>query len=116
MAGSRPSEDWLDSVLREDAREHATGYIADEGFTEAVMSRLPEPIGLPAWRRPVLAALWIAVIAVAITVVPSWFDSVFRSTVGLLAGYRITLFELAGIMALFAAVAWSSVLYALRSD
>ena len=42
-------------------------------------------------------------------------DDLFQETF-LLAGYRITLFELAGIVALFGAVAWSPVLYALRSD
>ena len=57
------SADWVDRMLADDARDHADGYIADDGFTAVVMKALPAPIVVPAWRKPAVTALWgIAVV------------------------------------------------------
>ena len=53
-----PDDDWLDRALRAEGREHRDDYLADAGFTSRVMTALPAPPALPAWRMPVLALLW----------------------------------------------------------
>lgn len=35
----RPGDDWLDQLLREDAR----GHVDDGGFTDSLMAKLPPP-------------------------------------------------------------------------
>ena len=47
-------DDWLDGLLRADGGEHRAGYLDDDGFTARVMSALPAPAALPAWRKPAL--------------------------------------------------------------
>ncbi len=64
---------WLEQALEADAREHAAAYVTDDGFTAKVMARLPAPATLPAWRRPVLALLWLiagSAVAVALPAMP----------------------------------------------
>ena len=51
--------DWLDRLLAREAADHAGDYIADRGFTARVMQTLPAADALPAWRRPVIVALWL---------------------------------------------------------
>ncbi|HEV2039836.1 MAG TPA: hypothetical protein VGT81_07295, partial [Casimicrobiaceae bacterium] len=52
-------DDWIEQALAEAGREHRAGYISDDGFTARVAARLPEAWTLPAWRRPVVALLWL---------------------------------------------------------
>jgi hypothetical protein len=58
----RPGDDWLDQLLREDAR----GYVDDGGFTDNVMGRLP-----PARKtsRGLAPRLWPAVMTAIASVV-----------------------------------------------
>ena len=51
-------DDWVDALLRTDARAHRETYIDDDGFALRVMAALPAPATLPKWRRPALTALW----------------------------------------------------------
>ena len=51
-------DDWLDRLLADDASEHRDLYVADDGFTARVMAALPAPVTAPAWRKPVVVALW----------------------------------------------------------
>jgi hypothetical protein len=53
-------DDWLDAALRQDGARHRADYLDDGGFTARVMAKLPAPAMLPAWRKPVLAAIWAA--------------------------------------------------------
>ncbi len=51
-------DDWLDDMLRDAGREYRADYLADDGFTQRVMGELPEPVTVPAWRRPVVILMW----------------------------------------------------------
>ena len=109
-------DDWLDDVLRADAAEHAAAYLPDEGFTARVLERLPRPVALPAWRRPVVALLW-AVVAISVAVaLPIWFEDVFRSAAALLFGHRFTLSDVALTLTFFGAAAWSALFFAARAE
>ncbi len=89
---SRPdaSDDWLDDLLRADGREHRAGYLDDEGFTARVMSALPAPAALPAWRKPALAALWAgAGIGIALAL-PATVGDVAHEILRVILGQRIS--------------------------
>jgi hypothetical protein len=59
--------DWLDQILREDARSH----IDDAGFTDALMSRLPERKSTRStWHRWLPAMLGAAAALVAVGILP----------------------------------------------
>jgi hypothetical protein len=58
----RPGEDWLDQLLREDAR----GHIDDAGFTDNVMGRLP-PARKPS--RGLAPRFWPAIMTALASVV-----------------------------------------------
>lgn len=113
-------DDWLDRaldrMLDEAGREHRASYVADDGFTARVMSRLPLPATLPAWRRPAIILLWVLAAAVPVLALPDVFDAAFRRTVALLLGQRFGLAEAAVLLAMFGAVTWSSIVYALRVE
>ena len=108
--------DWLEEALRADAREQRSAYVSDGGFTAAVMARLPEPAALPAWRRPVVALLWLCAGAAAMLAVPGLFDEAFRSTVGMLVGHRMGLADVAGFVALLGGLTWGTLVYAARTE
>jgi hypothetical protein len=61
---SKSGEDWLDQLIREDARAH----VNDAGFTDAFMQTLPPPKRGVAWLRwlPGLMTGAAAVLAVGI--------------------------------------------------
>lgn len=63
----QPPEDWLDQLLREDAR----GHVDDNGFTEAFMQTLPaKRRATLRWRRWLPAALAAAAAWIALGVLP----------------------------------------------
>ena len=109
-------DDWLDDILRDAGSEHRADYLADDGFTRGVMAQLPEPATLPAWRRPAVALLWVLGIGAMMFIVPGVFEELFRGSVALLVGHRLGLTDIAVAMLLFAGAAWSTVVYAMRSD
>ena len=108
--------DWLDDMLRDAGREYRADYLADDGFTQGVMAQLPEPATLPAWRRPAVALLWLLGIGAVTFALPGVFEELFRTAVALLVGHRLGLTDIAVAMVLFAGAAWSTVVYAMRSD
>jgi hypothetical protein len=108
--------DWLEAALRADGREQRSAYVADDGFTAAVLARLPEPARLPAWRRPVVAFLWFCVGAAAVLAVPGLFDEAFRSTVAMLVGQRMGLIDVAGLLTLLGGLTWGTLVYAVRTE
>jgi len=108
------SDDWLEQVLRADAREHLSVYLPDDGFTALVVSRLPQP-ALPAWRRPFVALLWVvAGIAIA-AVLPTWLDEVFGSVAALVL-HRFTLSDAAVVLTLLFAATSGALVLAARVD
>ena len=107
---------WLEEALKADAREHAAAYLADDGFTAAVMARLPAAATLPAWRRPVLAVLWLIAGAAVAAVLPDLFYDVFRGLVAMVVGQPLTLSRIAIVILLLGATTWSTIVYAMRTE
>ena len=110
------AEDWLERALKADAREHAAAYVSDDGFTAKVMSRLPAPATLPAWRRPILALLWLVVAGAIAMALPELFYDVFRSLVAMVVGQPLTLSRIAVVIVLLAVTTWSTIVYAMRAE
>ena len=107
--------DWLDATLEAAAQEHRAVYVADDGFTANVMAQLPAAPTLPAWRRPVIAMLWLLAGAVGLAALPGAFDDAFRGSVALLLGSRMGLADFALVLVLFGAAVWGSLIYAART-
>lgn len=107
---------WLDDMLRDAGLEHRAEYIADDGFTQRLMAKLPEPATLPAWRRPVLALLWVLGAGAVMTAVPAVFEELFRGAMAMLSGHRLGVLDIAAALVLFAGATWSTLVYAMRSD
>jgi hypothetical protein len=110
------SDDWLEQALRDDAREHLSAYLPDDGFTAGVVSRLPQPDALPAWRRPFVVLLWAVVAVAVVAALPVWFDDVFRNAAAFIVGQRFRLPDLAMLLAVLGAVSWSALFFAARAD
>jgi len=108
--------DWIEQVLDEAGREHRAEYIADDGFTASVVSRLPEAWTLPAWRRPVVALLWLCGGLAAMVSLPGLFDEIFRSVVAMLAGHRLGLADIVVALLVLGGMTWSALVYAMRID
>jgi hypothetical protein len=109
-------DDWLDDMLRDAGREHRADYVADDGFTQRVMAQLPEPATLPAWRRPTVALLWVLAVGAAMVSLPGLFEELFRGAVAVFTGHRLGLPDIAAALVLFGGIAWSTLVYAIRSD
>ncbi|MDQ6917421.1 MAG: DUF5056 domain-containing protein [Pseudomonadota bacterium] len=110
------ADDWLDDMLRDAGREHRAEYIADDGFTQRLMAKLPEPATLPAWRRPALALLWVFGVGAVMMAVPGVFEELFRGAMVVLSGHRLGVPDIAAAVVLFAGATWSALVYAMRSD
>lgn len=107
--------DWLDAALEEAGREHRAAYVADDGFAARVVGRLPAAPTLPAWRRPVIVLLWVLAGAAALFSLPGAFDDAFRGSVALLLGRSLGLKDVALLLVLCGAAAWTSLVYAARA-
>jgi hypothetical protein len=109
-------DDWLDDMLRDAGRIHRADYIADDGFTRSVMAKLPEAAALPAWRRPAVALLWALSVGAVMVALPGVFEDLFRGAVAVFTGHRLGLPDVAAALVLFGGIAWSTLVYAIRSD
>jgi hypothetical protein len=109
-------DDWLERVLREDAREHAASYLPDDGFTTRVLGQLPRPVALPAWRRPVLWVLWAIVAIAVVAALPVWFEDVFSSLAAMFVGQRFKLADVAMVLTLLGGLSWGALFLAARTD
>jgi hypothetical protein len=107
---------WLEQALVADAREYAAGYVADDGFTAAVVARLPVPVTLPAWRRPVVVLLWLITGGAVATALPDLFYDVFRGLAALVVGQPLTWSRIAVALTLLVATLWSTIVYAMRAE
>ena len=115
---SRPdaSDDWLDDVLRADGLEHRADYLDDDGFTARVMSALPAPAALPAWRKPALAALWAgAGIGIALAL-PATFGDVAHEILRVILAQRMSLTGVGASLLVLGASAWAAAAMALKNN
>lgn len=109
-----PRDDaWLEGLLKGDARDHDT-YLADDGFTARVMSAIPAPITLPAWRRPVIALLWALAGIGLLALLPGAAHEAVQQVFRLVTAHRFTLTEVATAIMALSAATWMGGLYALR--
>ncbi|MFO1317804.1 MAG: hypothetical protein U1F58_19580 [Burkholderiales bacterium] len=112
VSSGTPGDDWLERMLAADGAAHRDAYVADDGFTARVMAGLPAPATLPAWRRPVVVALWsVAATGIAVAM-PGAVIEVAREAYRLLAAYPVSLSGMAGAAAAMlgltaAAAAWT---------
>jgi hypothetical protein len=109
-------DDWLDAALRAEGRDHRAAYIDDAGFTARVMSGLPAPATLPAWRRPMLTGLWAAAgLGIALALPGTAFD-IAHDVLRVILGQTMSLAGIAtGVTALGLAT-WAAAAVALRDD
>lgn len=109
-------DDWLDVALRAEGCEHRGAYIDDAGFTARVMVALPAPAALPAWRRPMLTALWAtAGLGIALALPGTVYD-VARDVLGLIVGQRVSLAGIAAGLTALGVATWAAAVVALRDD
>ena len=104
---------WLERALKSDAQ--ASAYIADDGFSAAVMARLPTPAALPAWRRPVVALLWLVAAGALAALLPDLFYTVFGELVTLFV-QPLTWSHIGVMLLLMGATTWSTLVYAMRAE
>jgi hypothetical protein len=110
------SDDWLEQALRAEGMEHRSTYFVDDGFTNRVMGSLPQPATLPAWRRPVIALLWLCAAAAALVGVPGLFDDAVRGTMAMLVGHRIGMADIVALLVVLSAATWGMMIYALKVE
>jgi hypothetical protein len=110
------ADDWLDTVLADDAREDAARYLQDDGFTAAVMQRLPAPVALPAWRTPVVIALWLVAGVLLASMLPQAMQDLAREAFKVVAAKPVTLSMLGTLLAAIGIVTWMGTALALRRD
>jgi hypothetical protein len=110
------TDDWLDHLLADDAREHGAHYLQDDGFTAAVMQRLPAPVALPAWRRPVVIALWFVAGVLLAAMLPQAMQDLAREAFRVVAAKPVTLSMLGMLLAGVGIVTWTGTALALRRD
>ena len=113
---AKADDDWLDAALRADAREHRAAYIDDAGFTARVMAALPAPATLPAWRRPMLTALWAAAGLGIALALPGTVHDVARDVLGLIIGQRVSIAGIAAGLTALGVATWVAAAVALRDD
>jgi hypothetical protein len=109
-------DDWLEQALREGGIEHRAAHVADAGFTQRVLTRLPQPVALPAWRRPAIALLWLFAATAVLLGVPGLFDDAVRGTMALLVGHRISAADIVALLAVMALATWATLLYAMKVE
>ena len=113
---SPAADDWLDAVLNADAREHRAAYLDDDGFTARLMSALPAPLALPAWRKPALAALWAAAgIGIAVAL-PNAGVNFAHEILRVIVGQQVSIAGIAAGVGALGAATWGATALALRED
>jgi hypothetical protein len=112
----QPSADWLDALLADDGAEHRADYIGDDGFTARVMQKLPAPVTVPAWRKPVVVALWLVAASFLATMLPGTAYEVAREAFTLFAARPFSLSTLALALVAVGVATWTATAVALRRD
>ena len=113
----RSDGDWVETVLRGDAAEHASAYLDDNGFTAKVMTMLPPTVQtVPAWRKPAVAVMWGVAAAGACVALPQVAIDVGREAFSLLAAQPVSIPQIGVALVLLGVATWSAAAYALNDD
>ena len=104
---------WLEDLLVADAATQRDAYIDDAGFTARVVEGLPAPAALPAWRKPVVAALWAAATVALILAMPSLVADVLREAHRLLSAQPFSLVGTGIVLAALVALTWGAAAWSL---
>ena len=115
-AASNPALDWLDDLLVADGADARSSYVADDGFTARVMHALPVRLTLPAWRKPVVVALWVMALAGISFALPGAVLDIAREMYRLLGAHPVSLSGMVGALLFAGALSWSAAAYALRTS
>ena len=116
VSSSGVGDDWLDGLLHAGAREERSGYIADEGFTARVMQSLPARLALPAWRKPVVFAIWGVALAGVSLALPGAVLDIAREAYRLLGAHPVSLSGMVSVLLVAGAVSWTAAAYTLRNS
>jgi hypothetical protein len=107
-------DDWLERLLADDAAALRDAYVVDDGFTARVMDALPAPVAAPAWRKPVVIALWGVAAAGCAVAMPSAVLEVAREAYRFLVAQPLSLSGIAGAAAAMVGLTWAAAAYSLR--
>jgi len=109
-----PADDWLDAALRAEAFDHRGDYLADDGFTARVMSALPAPATLPAWRKRAVIGMWtVASVGIAVAL-PGAYTDVAREFLRVAVGHPVSLAQIATGVVILGIGSWTAAVWALR--
>lgn len=112
-APSSTADAWLEDLLAADAAAQRDAYIDDAGFTARVVEALPAPAALPAWRKPIVAALWAAAAVALALAMPSLVADVMREAHRLLSAQPFSLAGVGIVLAALVALAWGAAAWSL---
>jgi hypothetical protein len=106
--------DWLERALRDEGLVHRAEYLPDDGFTARVIAKLPAALSLPAWRKPVVTALWAAAgIGIALAL-PGAYADLLREYLRIVAGHPVSLSQIATGVVILGIGSWAAMVWALR--
>ena len=109
-------EDWIESLLRADARRGEADYVDDDGFTARVMAAIPAPVALPAWRKPLLAGVWATAGIGLATMLPAAMREAAQDALQFIASQHFSLSDIGVVLLAIAGASWAGTLYALRQE
>ena len=113
----REPDDWVEQALRREAREHRDEYLDDAGFTARVMAALPAAMEIvPRWRRPAVAAIWVAAAAGMALALPGVALDVGREAFRLLATHPLSLAQVGVTLAALGVGTWVAAAWTLQRD
>ena len=101
---------WLDDLL---VTAGAAAYIDDAGFTARVVEALPRPAAAPAWRRPVVAALWGTAAIALVMAMPSLLVDLLREAHRLLSAQPFSLAGVGTVLATLVVLTWGAAAWSL---
>ena len=107
---------WLEDLLLADGVAQRAATIDDAGFAERVVAALPAASALPAWRRPIVTALWGVAIMALVLAMPSLFVEMLRTVNRLLAEQPFSLAGVGIALVVLLALTSGAAAYSLREN
>jgi len=105
---------WLDDLLVAEGVAARAVYIDDAGFTARVVEALPSAVAAPAWRRPVVVALWGGAVIALVMAMPTFFVELLGTADALLSLQPFSLASVGVALVTLLALTWGAAAYSLR--